>query len=158
VALLVAEALELPFTCTNRIDTHPDSLYPIEYRLPQVLRGEVTGKRTVVVMEVISAASAVGGTLADQLDCGARPEAIGALAVVGDSPARLAARHAVPLELLALLTGPGPRTLARFARRTSRSPGNPRPRDRSPVCKVRPLNRTLQPTALLSTVRLPRSA
>jgi orotate phosphoribosyltransferase len=104
VALLVAEALEIPFTYANRIDTHADTLFPIEYRVPLVLRSEVSGRRTAIVTDVISAGSAAGGTLRDLLACGALPVAIGALAVVGDRPRLLAAEHSIPLEALASLS------------------------------------------------------
>ncbi len=106
MALFVAEALEIPFTYTNRIDTHADSLFPIEYRVPQVLRSEIAGRRTAIVTDVISAGSAVGGTMTDLLACGALPVAIGAIAVIGDSPARLASERSIPLEALVSLTNP----------------------------------------------------
>jgi orotate phosphoribosyltransferase len=104
VALLVAESLRVPFTYTNRIDTHADSLFPIEYRLPEVLHAEVRGRRIAIVNDVISAGSSVRGTIASLLACGARPVAIGALVVLGDSPARLADEHSLALEALASLS------------------------------------------------------
>lgn len=104
VALLVAEALDVPFTYTVRIDTGVDSLFPIEYHLPEVLRAEIRGRRVAIVNDVISAGSAVGGTLRDLIACGSRPVAIGTLAVFGDTPVRLAADHSLPLVALASLS------------------------------------------------------
>jgi orotate phosphoribosyltransferase len=54
-----------------------------------------------VVNDVISAGSAVRGAFADLLACGARPIAIAALLVLGDSASRLAEENRVPLLALA---------------------------------------------------------
>jgi hypothetical protein len=49
------------------------------------------------------AGSAVRGTQADLLDCGAVPIALAALALLGDSAARFAAEHGLALEALVTL-------------------------------------------------------
>lgn len=101
VALMVAEELGLPFTYSEpqRSGTAL-GLFPVTYRIPGVLRSRVGGRRVAVLNDVINAGSAVQGTLDDLRACGARPAAIGALAVLGAPAGRLAAEHCVPLERL----------------------------------------------------------
>jgi orotate phosphoribosyltransferase len=102
VALTVAEELRAEFAYAERL-AQPDreGLFPVEYRLPGALRDRVRGRSVIVANDVIAAGSAVRGTLADLVACGARPVAIGALLVLGDAGAELAAAHAIPLESLA---------------------------------------------------------
>ena len=99
VALMVASSLDVEFSYAERFE-HPeiDALFPVEYRLPRVLRATVRGKRIAIVNDVISAGSAVRGTLLDLQACGANVVAIGALLVLGSSASRLAADHHVALE------------------------------------------------------------
>lgn len=104
VALMVASVLGVPFTYTERfVDHESDALFPVRYRLPRVLRDEVRGRRVAIVNDVINAGSAVRGTFADLVACGAEPVAIGALLVLGPSAASFAAEHGVALEALASL-------------------------------------------------------
>lgn len=58
-----------------------------------------------IVSDVISAGSAVGGTIKDILGCGGVPVAIGALVTLSESPAQLAAENDLPLEAIASLSG-----------------------------------------------------
>jgi orotate phosphoribosyltransferase len=63
----------------------------------------VQGRRVAVVNDVINAGSAVRGTLADLVQCGAVPVVVGTLAVLGTAAPRLAAAAGVALETLATL-------------------------------------------------------
>lgn len=98
VALMVASQLNVEFTYAERFEeTSDDGLFPVQYRLPRVLRDQVKGKRVAIVNDVISAGSAVRGAHADLLACGAVPVAMAALLVLGDSSARFAAKNNIPL-------------------------------------------------------------
>jgi orotate phosphoribosyltransferase len=101
LAQMVAEALGVEFSFAEPF-TRPsgDGLFPVGYRIPGVLRPAVRGKAVAVVDDVINAGSAVRGTCADLRDCGARPVAIGALLVLGQSGPGFASGEGVPLECL----------------------------------------------------------
>ncbi len=102
VALLVATRLGVPFTYATPLpDPIGPDLYPVRYRLPPALRGEVRGRRVGIVNDVVNAGSAVRGTIADLEANGALPVAIGALATLGNEAARFAAERAIALETLA---------------------------------------------------------
>ncbi len=104
VALMVAEALGVPFSYAERFpDPTSGALFPVEYRVPRALRARVRDRRVAIVNDVINAGSAVRGTLIDLAACGARPVAVGTLLVLGSSAARLAAERGVALETLASL-------------------------------------------------------
>ncbi len=101
VALLTASELDCDFTYAQRFaDVPRDALYPVEYRLPQALHSAVRGKRVAVVNDVISAGSAVRGTLSDLRKLGANVVAIAAPLVLGNTFVDFAAAHQVPLEAL----------------------------------------------------------
>ena len=102
VALLVASALGVPFTYSVP-GAEPDAaggLYPMQYRLPGLLRLAVGGKRVAVVNDVVNAGSAVRGTVADLIACGADPVAIGTLAVLGELAPVFARDQGIALESL----------------------------------------------------------
>ncbi|HKC51365.1 MAG TPA: phosphoribosyltransferase family protein [Myxococcota bacterium] len=102
VALFAAAELGVPFTYAELLaERASDSLFPARYRIPRALRPELAGKRVAVVNDVINAGSAVRATLADLASCGARPVALGALAVLGKRAAELAAGANLALETLA---------------------------------------------------------
>jgi orotate phosphoribosyltransferase len=104
VALLVASALDVPFTYAERKPSPgSDRLYSVRYLIPRVLREEVRGKRVAIVNDVIGAGSAVRGTFLDLEACGATIVAIGALAVAGTWAATFAAARGIPLETLATM-------------------------------------------------------
>ena len=102
VALLVAEELGVEFVYAERIE-HPErgGLFPVEYRLPAVLREKVRGKRVAIVNDVINAGSAVQGAAADLKACGAELAGIACLMTLGDAAAEIAAQYGVPLYTLA---------------------------------------------------------
>lgn len=107
VAVLVAEELGVPFTYAERLpDPEARGLYPVRYRLPGLLREEVRGRRVGIVNDVVSAGSAVRGTLLDLEACGARPVAIATLAVVGPLAATFANGHGLALEALLQIESP----------------------------------------------------
>lgn len=102
VALLVAEQLDCAFTYADRFaDPLKETMFPIEYRLPEVLQREVRGKRVAIVNDVISAGSAVRGAYADLQELEAEVVAIGALLVLGTAVERFARDTGVALETLA---------------------------------------------------------
>jgi len=102
VALMVAEQLGLPFTYSQpQRGKGAALLFPVAYRIPEVLRPEIEGRRIAVVNDVINAGSAVRGTLEHLRAWGAQPVVVATLAVLGDSAARLARDSQVPLESLA---------------------------------------------------------
>ena len=63
----------------------------------------MSGRRVAIINDVTSAGSAVKGTWADLVACGANVIAIGTLAVLGPSIARFAEEGAIALEALATL-------------------------------------------------------
>jgi len=102
VALMVAPLLGVPFSYSQPVrERDAAGLFPVSYTLPASLQRELAGRRVAIVNDVINAGSAVRGTLAALRQCGARPVAIGTLAVYGESAGRLAGAHGIPLETLA---------------------------------------------------------
>jgi orotate phosphoribosyltransferase len=76
-------------------------LFPVKYFVPQARRAALAGKRVAIVDDAISAGSAVRGTHADLLRCGAKPVVLGALFVFGDRAARFATENDLGLEAIA---------------------------------------------------------
>ena len=75
-------------------------LFPVQYRISETQRQKTRGRRIVIVDDAISAGSAVRGTHADLIDCGALPVALGALVVFGGAAAKFASDNGLPLEAL----------------------------------------------------------
>lgn len=104
VALLVASQLDAEFHYAERFEPAESSgLFRVEYRLPSALRAQVQGKRVAVVNDVTNAGSAVRGTYADLLECGAILVVLGSLVVLGDAAACFAREQNVPLVSIAQL-------------------------------------------------------
>lgn len=104
LAQLVALALDAEFLYAERIvAARSDAFYAVGYRIPDALRGRVRGKAVAIVDDGINAGSAVRGTWADLVACGATPVALGALVVLGDAASAFAVDKGVPLECLARL-------------------------------------------------------
>lgn len=78
-------------------------LFPVRYGVPAAQREIVRGKTVAIVDDAISAGSAVRGTYADLLGCGARPVALGALLVFGGAAAKFAAESGLALEGIAAM-------------------------------------------------------
>jgi len=104
VGLMVAAELNVDFAYSERFFQPPeDALFPVGYRIPNVLRSVLRNKRVAIVNDVVNAGSAVRGTFAALTDCGATPVAIGALVVLGAAAAEFAASKDLALESLAAL-------------------------------------------------------
>jgi WD40 repeat protein/serine/threonine protein kinase/orotate phosphoribosyltransferase len=104
LAQMVAEELDVEFFFAEQFARpQGDGLYPVGYRIPDVLQPIVRGKIIAVVDDVINAGFAVRGAFAALKSCGARPVAIGALLVLGPPGSSFAASEGVELESLASL-------------------------------------------------------
>lgn len=102
VAMQVASELGVEFAYTERhVRGDVEGLFPVDYTLPGVLREMVHGKRVALVNDIISAGSAIRGSLANLRACSAEVIAIGALANLGDTAVEFAAEEGLPLESLA---------------------------------------------------------
>ena len=100
--MIAAELGIEAFVAERHEPTAPaDGLFPIKYTLPADSRARVRGKSLAIVDDAISAGSAVRGTHADLIACGARPVALGALFVFGDAIAPFAADKGLALEAIA---------------------------------------------------------
>lgn len=114
VGLMVASELNARFCYSERfMRPDHDGLFPAGYRIPASLRRTVKGKRVAIVNDVINAGSAVKGTYADLIDCGASDcgandcganvVAIGALLVLGSAASEFVRTKQVALESLVQL-------------------------------------------------------
>ena len=102
VALLVAEELGAEFVYAERFANRENrGLFPVEYRLPGVLREKVRGRRVAIVNDVVNAGSAVRGTAADLVACGAELVGIACLMTLGAAAAEIAEKFGVPMFRLA---------------------------------------------------------
>jgi orotate phosphoribosyltransferase len=102
VALMVAEQLECTFTYANRFAPQmSQELFAVEYRLPDVQRPLVRGKRVAIINDVINAGSAVRGAYGDLVKHGAEVVAVGSLLTLGDSFAGFAGECGLATESLA---------------------------------------------------------
>jgi orotate phosphoribosyltransferase len=102
LAFAVAAELDVEFLFAERLaPSEYEQEGPVRYRVPRALRQTLRDHSVAVVDDVINAGSAVRGTLADLRSGGARPVAIGALLVLGDSASALAAAEGLPLASLA---------------------------------------------------------
>jgi orotate phosphoribosyltransferase len=77
---------------------HATGLFPVRYVVPAAQRESLRGKRVAIVDDAISAGSAVKGTHADLLACGARPVVCGALIIFGDRADAFATEQNLKLE------------------------------------------------------------
>ena len=104
LAQMIASELDREFFYSARSGPpRSEGLYTVGYRLPAMLRGAARGRRFAVVDDVVSAGSAVRGTIADLRACGAEPVIAGALLVLASSPAPGPARLDLPLERVEVL-------------------------------------------------------
>jgi orotate phosphoribosyltransferase len=104
LAQTIASELDVEFYYAERIAQPQKAAgYAVHYRIPDALRNRVRSKAIAVVDDVISAGSAVRGTIADLRACGARPVTLGALLVLGDAASTFAAEEAIPLESVSRL-------------------------------------------------------
>lgn len=104
IGLMVASELNAEFAYTERFARSPSGgLFPVAYRLPQVLMQKLRHKRVAIVNDVINAGSAVRGTFEDLQNCEARVVAIAALLVLGTAASGFAFAQNVTLHSLATL-------------------------------------------------------
>ena len=104
VAREIARLLGATYLFAERVaPADAGGLFAVRYRLPSHLRDTARGKSIAIVDDAISAGSAVRGTHADLVACGARPMALGALIVFGGGIAGWAAEQALPVEAAARL-------------------------------------------------------
>lgn len=104
LARLIATELRIECFEAARFETPgATGLFPVRYELPNDQRQKARGRSVAIVDDAISAGSAVRGTYADLIACGARPVALGALVVFGDAAARFAAENGLALEGIELM-------------------------------------------------------
>lgn len=102
LASAIAQELGLDTFWSERFERpSPTGFFPVGYALPDSLREPARGKRIAIVDDAISAGSAVRGTHADLVACGAQPVALGALIVFGDKAANFAREAGLALEYIA---------------------------------------------------------
>lgn len=101
LAEMVATELGIDAVVAERYDTPgATSLFPVRYRIAETQRQQMRGRRIAIVDDAISAGSAVRGTHADLIACGALPVALGALVVFGDAAANFASDNGLALEAI----------------------------------------------------------
>jgi orotate phosphoribosyltransferase len=81
VAQVVAAELDLPFAFAER---HADA-NGVTYRIPDVLHESLLGRSVAIVDDAINAGSATRATYAALKTLGARPVAVGALLILGNT-------------------------------------------------------------------------
>ena len=97
LAQLVAQSLAAEFCFTERSVVKAEGLFGTRYELPAAHRTRVRSRRVAVVDDVMSAGSALRGSLAALQAEGAIPVVAGALLVLGDLGAGYLARQHLPL-------------------------------------------------------------
>lgn len=101
LAAMIGAKLDLASCHTERFEPpNATGLFPVRYLVPTTRRESLRGKRVAIVDDAISAGSAVKGTYADLLACGAQPVVCGALIVFGDRADAFAAETNLKLEAL----------------------------------------------------------
>jgi len=105
LAAMIGAKLNLENFQTERFETpNASGLFPIRYVVPAAQRERLRGKRVALVDDAISAGSAVKGTHADLLVCGANPIACGALIIFGDRADMFASGNNLKLEAAARMS------------------------------------------------------
>jgi orotate phosphoribosyltransferase len=104
VGLMVASELGVDFSYSEPFSQPAeDGLFPVAYRIPAVLESSLRNKRVAIVSDVVNAGSAIRGTFAALVACGATPVAIGALLVLGTAASQFAASRELALQSVAAL-------------------------------------------------------
>jgi orotate phosphoribosyltransferase len=105
LAAMIGTKLNIESFHTERFETpNATGLFPVRYLVPDAQRERLRGKAVAIVDDAISAGSAVKGTHADLLACGARPVACGALFIFGDRADAFAAENNLNLEVIARMS------------------------------------------------------
>ena len=101
LAEMIATELGIDALVAERFETaRATSLFPVRYRVAEAQRAKTRARRIAIVDDAISAGSAVRGTHADLIECGALPVALGALVVFGDAAVHFASDNGLPLEAI----------------------------------------------------------
>ena len=101
LAAMIATEMGIGAIVAERFETPgANGLFPVRYRIAEAQRAKTRGRRIAIVDDAISAGSAVRGSHADLIACGALPVALGALIVFGDAAAQLAADNGLALEAI----------------------------------------------------------
>jgi orotate phosphoribosyltransferase len=102
LAQQIANMIDADFAFTER-HLHDDCgpLYAAEYRLPAAFGSRLSGRRVAIVDDVMSAGSAVIGTLQSLEASGASVVVAGALVILGTRGADLLAQRDIALEAVA---------------------------------------------------------
>jgi orotate phosphoribosyltransferase len=104
VAIRAAALLGCEFAYAVRIENRgkeTGSMYPVDYRIPDLLRPKVSGRRIAIVNDVVNAGSAVLGTYRDLQECDAEVVALGTLLALGDWGSSWTVQAGVALETIA---------------------------------------------------------
>jgi orotate phosphoribosyltransferase len=101
LAQLVAHALGVEFSFTERVPALARGMYQARYRLPPAFAARVHGQRLAIVDDVMSAGSALRGTFAELQNHGAAPVVAGALLVLGSIGADFFSQSGVAVEAVA---------------------------------------------------------
>jgi len=94
LALTISRPLAVTFAYTERI---VDGDNAVRYSLPAAQSALVSGRRVAIVEDVINAGSATGGTYHALVSAGARPIAISALLILGNTIDHFAQAHGLQL-------------------------------------------------------------
>jgi orotate phosphoribosyltransferase len=101
LAEMTATEMGIDAVVAERFETPgATGLFPVRYRIAEAQRAKTRGRRIAIVDDAISAGSAVRGSHADLIECGALPVALGALIVFGDAAAKFAADNGLALEAI----------------------------------------------------------
>src|SRR5687767_7834658 len=99
LARMIATELRIECFETERLETPgATGLFPVKYRLPETQRQKAHARSVAIVDDAISAGSAVRATYTDLVAHDARPVALGALIVFGDTAAQFATERGLALE------------------------------------------------------------
>jgi orotate phosphoribosyltransferase len=105
LAAMIGAKLNIESYHTERFETpNVTGLFPVRYIFPANLRGSLQDKRVAIVDDAISAGSAVKGTHADLLACGAQTVVCGALIIFGDRADAFASENNLKLETVARMS------------------------------------------------------
>jgi len=105
LAAMIGAKLNIKDFQAERFETpNATGLFPVRYIVPAAQRERLRGKAVAIVDDAISAGSAVKGTHADLLACGARPVVCGALILFGDRADAFATEYNLKLETVARMS------------------------------------------------------
>ena len=100
VAQLLAAELGAGFVFAER---SVSAMGSVQYRIPESLRGALSGRRVLLVDDAVNAGSALRSTLADLLDCGSVLAGFASLLTLGEAASHIAQQHGAPFFTLASL-------------------------------------------------------